>query len=119
MAPRGAQQMPQLKQEFINGSTNAWLDVYQFNSLNSPSQAIPAIEQHIAQYGASLQYNSSGQTNGYTIYSGQTYYNGVSINWMAGFKATGNGVAGITIGTYANTGTKYQSTFLKILNTLR
>jgi hypothetical protein len=118
-APTAAQQMPQLKNELINSSNNAWLDVYQFNNLSNPSQAIPAIEQHIAQYGASLQYNSGGQTNGYTIYSGQTFYNGATINWMAGFKSTGNGVAGITIGTYSNTGTKYQSTFLKILNTLR
>jgi hypothetical protein len=120
MLPKNPQTMPQLKQVIGNSSNTASLEVYQFNGYNSPAQAIQAIQQYLEQYGASIQYNSGGQiSSGCTTYSGQTYINGIMINWVAAFKPTGSGVAGIAVGALSTTGNKYQSIAAKILNSLR
>jgi len=117
---KNPQSMPQLKHLISNSNNSAYVEVYQFNGYSNTSQAIAAIQQFISNYGAQLQYSAAGQTNsGYTIYNGQTSYNGGSINWMAAFKQTSNGVVGIAAGANGNTGTKYQSTIVKILNTIR
>ena len=118
--PKNAQSMPQLKQIVANSNNTAYVEVYQFSGYNSAEQAMSAIQQYVSNFGASLNYSMAGQTNsGFTIFNGQTMFNGGGIVWMAAFKKTGNGVAGIAAGANTNTGTKYQSTILKILNTLR
>jgi len=117
---KNPQSMPQLKHLISNSNNSAYVEVYQFNGYSNGEQAIGAIQQFVSNYGAQLQYSPAGQTNsGYTIYNGQTSYNGGSINWMAAFKQTSNGVVGIAVGANGNTGTKYQSTIVKILNTIR
>ena len=66
----------------------------------------------MGKFGYGMQYQIAGQVNGYTIFNGQTgNAEGPVFNWVAAFKATGNGVAGITAGANASTGTKYQATF--------
>ena len=118
--PKNAQSMPQLKQIVANSNNSAYVEVYQFSGYSSAEQAMSAIQQYVSNFGASLTYSMAGQTNsGFTIFNGQTMFNGGGIVWMAAFKRTGNGVAGIAAGANTNTGTKYQSTILKILNTLR
>ncbi|MEP7252017.1 MAG: hypothetical protein ABI683_06540 [Ginsengibacter sp.] len=118
--PKNAQSMPQLKQIVANSNNTAYVEVYQFSGYNSAEQAMSAIQQYVSNFGASLNYTMAGQTNsGFTIFNGQTTFNGGGIVWMAAFKKTGNGVAGIAAGANTNTGTKYQSTILKILNTIR
>ncbi|MBS1654406.1 MAG: hypothetical protein JSU05_06165 [Bacteroidetes bacterium] len=117
---RNANSMPQVKHLIANSSNTAYVEVYQFSGYSDPTQALSAIRQFVGQYGATLRYQSAGQTNsGYSIYSGQTSYNGGGINWMAAFKPTGNGVVGIAAGANMSTGTKYQSTVTTILNSLR
>lgn len=120
IVPRTSYMMPQLKHQFANSSNTAFLEVYQFNGISNPAQALYAIQQYLSQYGGSLQFSASGQTaSGYALYSGQSFYNGVVLNWIAAFKSTGNGVSGISVGATSNTGSKYQSTAQKIINSLR
>ena len=112
--------MPQCKYVISNSARSANVQVYSFPGFNQPAQALDAINQSLAQYGYGLQYQASGQVNGYTIFNGQTgNSNGAMLNWVAAFKATGNGVAGIAAGANANTGTTHQQTLLKILNTIQ
>ncbi len=112
--------MPQCKYVISNSSRTANVQVYNFPGLRSPDQALQTINQAVAQYGYGLQYQSTGQANGYTFYNGQTgNSSGVLLNWVGALKATGNGVVGITVGANANTGATYQQTLLKILNTIQ
>jgi uncharacterized membrane protein YgcG len=112
--------MPQCKYIISNGSQSANVQVYSFPGYNKPEQALQAINQSMAQYGYGLQYQVTGQAKGYTFFSGQTGTNNqVTLNWVAAFKANGNGVSGIAAGANANTGTTHQQTLLKILNTIQ
>ena len=112
--------MPQCKYVISNSSKTASIQVYSFPGFNQPAQALDAINQSLAQYGYGLQYQATGQANGYTIFNGQTgNSNGAMLNWVAAFKATGNGVSGIAAGATANTGTTHQQTLLKILNSIQ
>ena len=118
--PRSPQSSPHLKQILANSSNTAYLELYQFPGISNPEQGIMSIQQHVASFGARLQYKNAGQTNsGYTIFNGQTVYNGGGINWMAALKSSGNGVVGVAVGANMATGTQYQSTILNIINTLR
>jgi uncharacterized membrane protein YgcG len=120
LSPRTQYTMPQCKHLFANKSNVAFVEVYNFPGYNNPDQALKSINQWVGRYGYGLQYQSSGQVNGYTIYNGQTgNASGATLNWVAAFKATGNGVAGVAAGAYANTGTTHQQTLLKIINTLQ
>lgn len=112
--------MPQVKHLFASRDNNAYIEVYNFQGYNNPDQVIYAIQQYVAGFGANLQYQRSGQTNtGYVVYNGSTYFQQGSLNWIAAFKQTGNGVAGIAVGANGVTGTRYQSTVMNILNTLQ
>lgn len=112
--------MPQCKYVISNSSRTANVQVYNFPGLRSPEQGLQTINQSIAQYGYGLQYQATGQVNGYTIYNGQTgNSSGVLLNWVGALKATGSGVVGITVGANANTGTTHQQTIMKILNTIQ
>ena len=118
--PKNAQSMPQLRQIVANSSNTAYVEIYQFPGYNNADQAMAAIQQYVSNFGANLQYKGAGQTNsGFTIYNGQTSFGGGGIIWMAAFKKTSNGVSGIAAGANTSTGTKYQSTILKILNSIR
>ncbi len=118
--PKSAQSMPQLRQIVANSNNTAYVEIYQFAGYNSADQAMAAIQQYVSGFGANLQYRNAGQTNsGYSIFNGQTSFNGGGISWMAAFKRTGNGVSGIAAGANTATGTKYQSTIIKILNSIR
>lgn len=112
--------MPQLKHLISNSDNSAYVEVYQFNGYSNNSQALNAIQQFLSNYGAQMQYRSAGVNNtGYTLYNGQTYYNGGNIIWIAALKPTQGGVVGMVVGANGITGTKYQSTLAKILKTLR
>ncbi len=118
--PKNAQSMPQLRQIVANSDNTAYVEIYQFPGYSNAEQAMAAIQQYVSGFGANLNYATAGQTNsGFTIFNGQTMFNGGGIVWMAAFKRTGNSVVGIAAGANTNTGTRYQSTILKILNTIR
>lgn len=119
LLPRTQQTMSQVKHIIANQSNSAYVEVYQFSGYNDAGQAMAAIQQYVWQMGAQLQYKQQSQAKGYTFYNGQTLFNNGGLNWMAAFKSTGNGVAGIAIGANIATGTQYQSTLIKILNSLR
>ena len=120
IAPGNAQFIPQLKHLIANSSNTAYVEVYNFSGYSNGEQALATIRQYIANYGGYLQYQHAGKTNsGYDIFSGQTSVNGQSINWMAAWKNTGNGITGIAAGANSTTGTQYQSTVLNIINSLQ
>lgn len=118
--PRNPQSMAQMKQLLANANNSVYVEVYQFNGYSSSQQALQSIQQYVANFGGTLQYSSAGRTsNGYDIYNGQTFVGNASINWMAAFKSTGNGVAGIAAGANGATGTQYQSTVMNIINSFQ
>ena len=120
IAPGNAQFIPQLKHLIANSNNTAYVEVYNFSGYSNGEQALATIRQYIANYGGYLQYQHAGKTNsGYDIFSGQTSVNGQSINWMAAWKNTGNGITGIAAGANSTTGTQYQSTVLNIINSLQ
>jgi hypothetical protein len=116
--PNDGYRMPQCKTVLSNRGKSAYLEVYNFSGMSNPDQALQSINRHVNQFGYSLQYQQTGQANGFTVYRGQTgNASGVALNWFAAFKPTNGGVAGITVGAYANTGNTHQQTMLNILNT--
>lgn len=118
--PRNEYTVPQSKHVIASRNNAAYVAVYNFPGINNPEQALKSINQWVGKFGYGMQYQTAGQVNGYTIFNGQTgNASGAAFNWVAAFKATGNGVSGITAGANANTGTKYQSTLLKIINTIQ
>jgi hypothetical protein len=118
--PRNQYTVPQSKHVIANKSNTAYVAVYNFPGFNNPEQALKSINQWVSKFGYGMQYQTSGQVNGYTVFNGQTgNANGPAFNWVAAFKATGSGVSGLTAGANANTGTAHQQTLLKIINTLQ
>jgi hypothetical protein len=112
--------MPQCKYVISNAARTANVQVYNFAGYSRPEQALQAINQAMSQYGYGLQYQVTGQANGYTIFNGQTGNSGgVTLNWVGALKATGSGVTGITVGANANTGNTHQQTLMKILNSVQ
>jgi hypothetical protein len=118
--PRSSIPIPECRTVIGNTAGTANVQVYSFPGLNNPVQALQAIDRYVNTSGYGLQYQATGQANGFSIFSGQTVNSyGPALNWLAGFKVAGNGVVGVTIGANANTGTTHQKTILKILNTLQ
>ncbi|MBS1511941.1 MAG: hypothetical protein JST86_13925 [Bacteroidetes bacterium] len=117
--PRSQYTVPQSRYVFANKNNNADVEVYSFPGYNNPEQALVSINRWVNQFGYSLQYQSTGQARGYTVYNGQTTSGNAGITWMAAFKATGSGVVGIAVGANMNTGTTYHQTISTILNTLQ
>lgn len=111
---------PQCRGVISNSAGNANVQIYSLRGGNRPDQILQIINQALNQRGLGLQYQQTGQANGYTIYSGQTgSAQGVLINWYGAFKVTGNGVDGVTIGAYSNTGSTHYKTLTNILNSMQ
>ena len=115
--PRSSYTMPQCKYVIANGAKNTYVEVYSFPGYNSAEQAMKSIQQYVTNMGSNLQYQSSGQSGGYTVFNGTTSNNSAGLNWVAAFKNTGNGIGGIAVGAYY--GINAQATAQKILGTLR
>jgi hypothetical protein len=117
--PRNQYTVPQTRHVFANKSNSVDVEVYNFPGYNDPQQALVSINQWVNKFGYSLNYQSTGQAKGYTIFNGQTIGSGGGLNWVAAFKATGNSVVGIAAGANINTGTTHQQTIMKIINSLQ
>ncbi|MEO7047930.1 MAG: hypothetical protein ABI091_21710 [Ferruginibacter sp.] len=119
--PRTQYTMSNCVQTFGNSNNTMDVEVYNFPGASSPEQAMKAIQQHVRTVGANMgmqvQYQPAGQADGFTLYSGVTGNQNVSINWVAGFKNTGNGIAGIAVGAESHVNGK--ATAEKIFNTLQ
>jgi hypothetical protein len=115
--PRSEYTMPQCTHVFANAAQNVDVEVYNFPGYSTGQQGMMAIQQHVNGNGMYLQYQPAGQSGGFAIFNGTTSGSGFTLNWVAAFKNTGNGVAGIAIGAYA--GVNAEATAQKILGTLR
>ena len=109
--------MPQCTHGISNAAGNTFVEVYNFPGYGSAQQAIVAIQQYVGNAGGYLQYTNTGQSGGFTVFSGTTTIGNGGLNWVAAFKTTSNGVAGIAIG--ANFGVNAEATAQKILSTVR
>lgn len=109
--------MPQCTHLISNPAQNTFIEVYNFTGYSSAQQAMNDIQQYVSQLGGSLQYQNAGQSGGFVVYNGTTTLANGGLNWVAAFKSTGNGVAGIAIG--ALFGVNAQATAQKILGTVR
>lgn len=117
VTPRQDDWMAQCTHVISNAAGNTSIEVYSFPGYSSAQQAMTALQQYISQMGGSLQYQNAGQSGGFVVYNGTTAIGNVSLNWVAAFKSTGNGISGIAIG--AVSGVNAEATARKVLNTLR
>lgn len=119
--PKNAYTPRQMVTVFGNSNATATVQVYNVPGAGSAAQAMSQIAQTIRQngadFGTNIQYQQSGSSGGFTVFSGTTSGNYGSVGWVGAFKSTGNGYAGITIG--ANEGVNIESTARNILNTLQ
>ena len=74
-----------------------------------------AIKQSIEAYGYQVSYSMVGQSNGFSVYQGQTAGAGGYISWSGAFKRTSGGVAGVTV----DMGSGSQNDVSVIYNTLK
>ena len=119
--PKTQYTMPQCIKVLSNPSNSQYVEIYSFPGLNNGEQAIQSVQQYVhnvgAQMGMQLQYERAGESDGFSVFRGITGNQNIQINWVAAFKRTGNGVAGIAVGSKAGVNT--QATTTNILNTLR
>lgn len=117
--PKSAQ-IPELKTVIYSRDGMANAEIYSFSGTNSPEAALNYLNQYVSNYGGGMQFQKSGASGGYEVYNGVTTVpNVVAINWVAAFKPQGNGLVGLLLGANSQSGTKYQSTIMNILNTLQ
>ncbi len=90
-------QNPYMIAIFGNQSTGANVQIYSIRGASSADQAMMAIKQSIEAYGYQVSYSTAGQSNGFTVYQGQTNGPYGYISWSGAFKRTSGGVAGITV----------------------
>ena len=83
----------------------------------NPDQALYGMRNQLAALGQYIQYQKTGQNNGYTMYQGVTTYNGIQRRWEGVFRSGGSGIVGITMGS-PNFEAK-QSTFSSIIASVR
>jgi hypothetical protein len=119
MQPRTEYTMPQCTHTFANSAGNTDVEVYVFPGYTNPASGMAAIAQYINNRGLGMycQYQNAGQSGNFSLFSGTTSGSGFVLNWVAAFKATGNGVAGIAIGAMQDVNA--EATAQKILSTLR
>lgn len=111
------QGMPECTHLLSNPAQNTFIEVYNFSGYSSAQQAMNAVQQYVSQLGGSIQYQNAGQSGGFVVYNGTTLLPNGSLNWVAAFKSTGGGIAGIAIGALA--GVNANATAQKILSTVR
>ena len=100
------------------GTSDAQTGVSIWNVVaSSPDQALSIIRTQLAAMGQNIQYQRTNYANGYTMYQGVTYYNGIQRHWEGVFRAGGNGVVGITLGS--PNFNDNQSLFNSIISTVR
>jgi len=117
MVPRQSNWMAQCTHGISNSSGNTFIEVYNFPGYSNAQQALAAVQQYVSNAGATMQYSNAGQMGNFTLYSGTTSMANGGLNWVAAFKTTNNGVAGIAIG--ATFGVNAEATAQKILSTLK
>ncbi len=100
------------------GTSDAQTGVSVWNvPASSPDQALSIIRTQLAAMGQYIQYQRTNYANGYTMYQGVTTYNGMQRHWEGVFRAGGNGIVGITLGSPDFNGN--QSLFNSIITTVR
>lgn len=117
--PRNEYSMPQMVKLIANSNNSAYIEVYRFNGINSGEQALQYIQGFVGNMGGQIQYSASGQSGGFSVYNGQTSFQGNGIQWVAAFKRTGSGMAGIVTGSNTSVGGKYKGVIKNILNSLK
>jgi hypothetical protein len=94
------------------------VDVYNFMGITSSDVAMASMSQAAAKLlKLNAQYQLTGNSNGYTLYSGISTGPGGSIKWIGAFRTTSNGVAGIILGSYNYT--QMAPTLQAILSTVK
>jgi len=84
---------------------------------STPDQALYVIRSQMTTLGETMTYQRTNYANGYTMYQGITYYQGRSMRWEGVFRAGGNGIVGVTMGS-PNFGDNTE-TFNSIIRSIR
>lgn len=111
-------QMPEMVGYFSNANYDTYAEVYEFRNTSSPQQALGMIRQYMNQLGGDMQFSLAGQTNGFQVFNGQSYFSGNSLQWVAAFKPVSAGVAGVIVGKTVGYGNPSQTVIENILNSI-
>ena len=109
----------QLKKVLMDPSNMAYLEIYQFPGVQSAEQGIMIVQQSVSSRGGQLQYSPTGKSGNFSLFQGQTEFQGTGIQWVAAFKPVQGGIAGIAVGTMSGYGGEFQTSITTILNSLR
>lgn len=108
--------MPQLKKVLSSQNSDAYVEVYDFKGVSSAQAALNQVQQYLMSYGASMQYSPAGESNGFQLFSGQSNFENILLQWVAVFKRTSSGYSAAIVGT--NASNPSQGVVENILNTI-
>jgi hypothetical protein len=82
----------------------------------SPEQAMAYIKMALARLGENVTYSETGSQNNFARFSGTTYSNVGTLNWVAFFRMGNGGVDGVVVGS---TGGGNNAILSQVINSIR
>ncbi|MBW7870248.1 MAG: hypothetical protein H3C39_04220 [Flavobacteriia bacterium] len=108
--------MPQLKKVLSSQNSDTFVEIYDFKGVSSAQAALNQIQQYLMSFGGNLQYSPAGESNGFQLFSGQSNFENILLQWVAVFKRTSSGYSAAIVGT--NASNPSQGVVENILNTI-
>jgi hypothetical protein len=91
--------VPELVTAAISPDKTSQVEAWHIGGATSPQQAVAYIRMMIDRQGENVQYTQTGFWNNFTRFSGTTYSNGGTLNWVGYFRNGYGGVDGVIVGT--------------------
>jgi hypothetical protein len=91
--------VPALVTAAISPDKTSQVEAWHVGGAASPQQAVAFIRMAINRTGENVQYSQTGFWNNFTRFSGTTYSNAGTLNWVGYFRNGYGGVDGVIVGT--------------------
>ena len=112
---RPVAQLPYLVAAAISPDKTAQVETFHVRALN-PEQAVAYIRMAVGRMGETVQYTETGTYNNMARFTGTTYSNSGTMNWVGYFRNGYGGVDGVIVGT---TGGANNAVLSQIVNSIR
>ena len=112
---RPVPQVPYLVAAAISPDKTAQVETFHVRALN-PEQAVAYIRMAVGRMGETVQYTETGTYNNMARFTGTTYSNSGTMNWVGYFRNGYGGVDGVIVGT---TGGANNAVLSQIVNSIR
>ncbi len=112
-------QFPILVSVLTSPDKMASTDVYSFDGINNPEDALDYLQQSFSQSGVQIQYSYYRSSGKYQIYRGRTISSQGTYDWVGVMKPTSNGLTAVVAGAYTQVYRQYQNTINSIINSVR